>query len=73
MTKEWDGKYETLSDPFLKRQFKFLNILGTSALESKDLEKVSEWWCFDVCCVVLWFVVCCVVLAIHSFKGSYCI
>ena len=40
--KQWDGKWQKLSDPFLKRQFKFMSILGTAALPKTDLEKVSR-------------------------------
>ncbi|XP_064087199.1 angiotensin-converting enzyme-like [Macrobrachium nipponense] len=39
---KWKGKWEHLSDPLLKRQFKFLSILGTAALPKKDLEKYNH-------------------------------
>ncbi|XP_045585497.2 LOW QUALITY PROTEIN: angiotensin-converting enzyme [Procambarus clarkii] len=40
--RKWRGKWETLSDPFLRRQFKFLSILGTAALPKQDLEKYND-------------------------------
>lgn len=40
--REWSGKWETLSDPFLKRQFKLMSILGTAALPKEDLEKFNN-------------------------------
>ncbi|XP_066979172.1 angiotensin-converting enzyme-like [Macrobrachium rosenbergii] len=39
---KWKGKWESFSDPFLKRQFKFLSVLGTAALPKKDLEKLNH-------------------------------
>lgn len=42
MVKEWDGKWQKLSKPFLKRQFKFLSILGSAALDKKDLAKYQS-------------------------------
>nr|XP_053649845.1 angiotensin-converting enzyme-like [Cherax quadricarinatus] len=40
--RKWNGKWETLSDPYLKRQFKFMSILGTAALPKHDLEKYNN-------------------------------
>ncbi|XP_071521484.1 angiotensin-converting enzyme-like [Panulirus ornatus] len=40
--RKWNGKWETLSDPFLKRQFKFMSVLGTAALPKNDLEKYNS-------------------------------
>ncbi|KAK4305028.1 hypothetical protein Pmani_023054 [Petrolisthes manimaculis] len=42
MVKKWNGRWETLSDPFLKRQFKAMSILGTAALDKKELEKYNS-------------------------------
>ncbi|XP_045116015.1 angiotensin-converting enzyme-like isoform X1 [Portunus trituberculatus] len=39
---EWKGTWQKLSDPSLKRQFKFLSILGTAALPKKELEKYNN-------------------------------
>ncbi|XP_042206162.1 angiotensin-converting enzyme-like isoform X2 [Homarus americanus] len=40
--RKWNGKWETLSDPFLRRQFKFMSVLGTAALPKQDLEKYNN-------------------------------
>lgn len=39
---DWDGRWQKLSDPFLRRQFKFMSILGTAALPKKELEQVRR-------------------------------
>ncbi|XP_050709659.1 angiotensin-converting enzyme-like isoform X2 [Eriocheir sinensis] len=39
---EWDGRWQKLRDPFLRRQFKFMSVLGTAALQKKELEQYNS-------------------------------
>uniref|UniRef100_A0A0P4W2J2 Angiotensin-converting enzyme n=1 Tax=Scylla olivacea TaxID=85551 RepID=A0A0P4W2J2_SCYOL len=39
---KWKGKWQKMSDPSIKRQFKFLSILGTAALPKMELEKYNN-------------------------------
>ncbi|XP_068242902.1 angiotensin-converting enzyme-like [Palaemon carinicauda] len=39
---QWNGKWENLSDPLLRRQFEFLSILGPSALDTHDLKTYNH-------------------------------
>ncbi|XP_042873559.1 angiotensin-converting enzyme-like isoform X2 [Penaeus japonicus] len=40
--RKWNGRWEALTDPFLRRQFKFRSILGTAALDKPELEKYNS-------------------------------